>query len=314
MTTLAEIDLTAIGLAAGGLVIGFAAAFILSRVIGGQTISKAKSQAEQVVKMAEKEAESVVARAEAESQKRIAGERAKFEKDIAAEREEVREQERRLTKKEDTLDRRAEQMDAKEKQLDTATTQVKEREGRLAKKEEELDAALGRQKDELRRIAGMTMEEARAQLLTMIEEDIRDDAARIVRKVTEEAQTEAKEKAREITVMAIQRYASEHAAESTVRSVPIPSDDMKGRIIGREGRNIRAIEKATGVDIIVDDTPGVIVVSCFDKVRQSIAAESLLKLIQDGRIHPSRIEEVVEQVRKEHDERIAKFGRESALE
>jgi ribonuclease Y len=112
----------------------------------------------------------------------------------------------------------------------------------------------------------------------------------------------------------VQRYAGEHVAESTVRTIPIPSDDMKGRIIGREGRNIRAIEKATGVDIIVDDTPGVIVVSCFDKVRQAVAAESLLKLIQDGRIHPSRVEEVVEQVRKEMEERIAKYGRDAVME
>jgi len=140
------------------------------------------------------------------------------------------------------------------------------------------------------------------------------DVAKVVRKITEEAETEAKEKAREITLMAIQRFASEHTSESTVRTVEIPSDDMKGRIIGREGRNIRAIEKATGVDIIVDDTPGVIVVSCFDKVRQAVAVESLQRLIQDGRMHPSRIEEVVDKVRSEIAEKILKFGKDAMIE
>jgi ribonuclease Y len=130
----------------------------------------------------------------------------------------------------------------------------------------------------------------------------------------EEAESQAKEKAREITLMAVQRYAADHTSESTVRTVAIPSEDMKGRIIGREGRNIRAIEKATGVDIIVDDTPGVIIVSCFDKIRQAIAVESLERLIADGRMHPARIEEVVEKVRGEIGEKVMKAGKDAVLE
>jgi ribonucrease Y len=312
--TLAAIDGLAIGLAAAALVVGAVLMFVLLKIGGGQTLTKAKTQAEQTIKLAEAEAKSLAAKAEAEAQRKMQAERQKFDAEVGGQREELREQERRLTKKEDQIDRKTEQIETKEKQLDQATEQTKQREAKLAKKEDELDGVISKQKEELLRVSGLSMDQARDQLLRIIEEDVKHDAARIVRKVTEDAQTEAKEKAREITVMAIQRYASEHAAESTVRSIPIPSDDMKGRIIGREGRNIRAIEKATGVDIIVDDTPGVIVVSCFDKVRQSIAAESLLKLIQDGRIHPSRIEEVVEQVRKEHDERITKYGKDAALE
>src|SRR6185295_16145995 len=150
--------------------------------------------------------------------------------------------------------------------------------------------------------------------LKRVEDESRLDVAKMVRKITDDAESQAKEKACEITLMAIQRYATEHTSESTVRSVPIPSDDMKGRIIGREGRNIRAIEKATGVDIIVDDTPGVIVVSCFDKIRQAVAVESLNRLIADGRMHPSRIEEVVEKVKTELDERVAKTGKDALLE
>jgi len=160
----------------------------------------------------------------------------------------------------------------------------------------------------------MTKDEAVEELLGRIEGDTRHEAGKLIRKITEEAEAEAKEKAQEITLQAIQRYASETTSDSTVRSVAIPSDDMKGRIIGREGRNIRAIEKATGVDIIVDDTPGVIVVSCFDKVRQAIAVESLEKLVADGRLHPTRIEEVVEKTRKEIGERVIKAGKDAVLE
>jgi ribonuclease Y len=143
---------------------------------------------------------------------------------------------------------------------------------------------------------------------------VKDEAARLRRRVIERAEDEAKEKGREITLMAIQRFAGEYVAESTVRTVPIPSDDLKGRIIGREGRNIRAIEAATGVDLIVDDTPGVIVVSCFDTVRRAIAGEALTKLIADGRIHPTKIEEVVDATRKDFEQRIKKHGKDAALE
>jgi len=311
---LAAMEGTDWAIALGMTIVGVIITVVLLRLVAGQTISKAKSDAAEMLRRAESEIKTATERAEVEAQRKSIAEREKFESEVHGQREEIREQERRLAKKEDQHERKAEQLTQKEAELSRSMEQVKSRETKVAQRETELEAIITKQKQELLRVAGMTVEDARQMLLEKIESDVRHDAAALVRKVTEEAQMEAKEKAREITLMAVQRYAGEHAAEATVRSVPIPSDDMKGRIIGREGRNIRAIEKATGVDIIVDDTPGVIVVSCFDKVRQTIAAESLMKLIQDGRIHPSRIEEVVEQVRKEMDERIMKFGKDAVLE
>lgn len=312
--TLGALDATGWALAGGALVVGLIAGVLGVRALSGQSLARAKTEAKRLVERAEEEVRTAMQRAEVEGQKKMIAERERFESELSTQRDELREQERRLAKKEDQHERKAEQVAQKEEQLNRQAEGLKGREQKLGEREKELDGLIDRQKQELLRITDLTVEQARQQLLALVEEDVRHDAAHLVRKITEDAQTEAREKAREITLMAIQRYAGEHAAESTVRTVPIPSDDMKGRIIGREGRNIRAIEKATGVDIIVDDTPGVIVVSCFDKVRQTIAAEALLKLIQDGRIHPSRVEEVVEQVRKEMDERITKIGKEAVLE
>jgi ribonuclease Y len=226
----------------------------------------------------------------------------------------VREAEKRLGKREDTLDRREEAVSQKDAQLQRSLESVRQREDVLAKRDEQSARVLEAQKEELTRIAGMSRADAKELLLRKIEDDCRHEAAKLTRSILEDAETQAKGKAREITLMAVQRYAAEHTSESTVRSVAIPSDDMKGRIIGREGRNIRAIEKATGVDIIVDDTPGVIVVSCFDKVRQAVAVESLERLIADGRMHPTRIEEVVEKVRSEVQDKILKAGKDAAME
>ncbi len=303
-----------VGIGAGGVLAGVILGFVFFRAMTGQTLGRARSEAEQIVRVAKAEAETTARQVELDSQKRLDEQRRQFETDTEGKRNELREDERRLKKREDLLDRKLEALALKEDSLTKAADGLKAREGRIEAKEQEVEQVLRRQKDELLRIADWTPDQARAALLERVEEEARMDAARIVRKITEDAQAEAKEKAREITVMAIQRYASEHTSEATVRTVAIPSDDMKGRIIGREGRNIRAIEKATGVDILVDDTPGVIAVSSFDKVRQAVAVEALEKLVADGRVHPTRIEEVVEQVRKEMDERIQKLGRDAVLE
>ncbi|MCA9764762.1 MAG: DUF3552 domain-containing protein, partial [Gemmatimonadetes bacterium] len=166
----------------------------------------------------------------------------------------------------------------------------------------------------LAQVAQMSMEEAREAFMSEVRHEAEHEANRVTKEVLEKAESEAKGRSREITLLSIQRFAAEHVADSTVRSIKIPSDEMKGRIIGREGRNIRAIERATGVDILVDDTPGVISVSCFDRVRQAIAAEALTKLVADGRVHPSRVEEVVEQVRRDMQERIVKYGNDAVVE
>jgi ribonucrease Y len=314
-TTFAQIGYTAaILLALVCLVAGAGAGLLICKLAIGRTLGQAQAEARQVVERAEADARTKVQKLELEAEKSLIDRKERFDRDLEQTRNELREQERRLVKREDLFDRKEEALTLKESSLSKATEAVKVREEFLGKKERELDSVLLQQRDTLLKITNLTPDAARELLLQRVEEDTRHDVAKVVRKISEEAEVHAKERAREITLMAIQRYATEHTSESTVRAVAIPSDDMKGRIIGREGRNIRAIERATGVDIIVDDTPGVIVVSCFDKVRQAVAVESLERLIADGRLHPARIEEVVDKVRSEMNERILKYGKESILE
>lgn len=297
-----------------GLVIGAGVGVGLIRLIAGQTIAAAKKQAEDIVKRSEADAITVAQKAELEADKRILERKAEFEKETESTRSEFREQEKRLTKREDTLDRKLDSLTTKEDQLDKQSESLAKRESSMHKREQEVESVLRQQRDQLLRITELSLDEAKALLLERVEDDVKDEAARMSRRILDDAEHDAKDKAREVTLNAIQRFAAETTAESTVRAIPIPSDDLKGRIIGREGRNIRAIEKATGADIIVDDTPGVIIVSCFDKVRQAVASEALQKLVADGRVHPSRIEEVVEGVQKDIDERIIKHGKDAVLE
>jgi ribonuclease Y len=297
-----------------GLVIGVILGFFALRVLGARGLAAAKREAEDIVKRAETDARTAAEKLEIEAEKKALARKEEFDKEVESTRDELRERERKLGKREDLVDRKEETLTIKENTLSKESEALKARETKLSAREEELDAVLEQQRDRLLQIAGMSLEEAKELVLTRVEDESRLEAAKIARKLVEEAELESKERAREITINAIQRFATEHTSESTVRSVAIPSDDMKGRIIGREGRNIRAIEKATGVDIIVDDTPGVIVVSCFDKVRQAVAVEALERLIADGRMHPTRIEEVVETVRVEFDEKIIKYGKDAMLE
>ncbi len=286
----------------------------VSKKMGGVTIATAKVEAENIRAQARSVAEADVEKLRIEAEKQVLDRRAKSDQELERARSEVKETERRLAKREDAFDRREEGLAQKEQAVSKQADHLREKEAKIIARDAEVESTLTEQKDLLIRISGLSKDDATEMLLRRVEDEARLDSAKATRKIVEEAETNAKSKAREITLMAIQRYAAEHTSESTVRTVTIPSDDMKGRIIGREGRNIRAIEKATGVDIIVDDTPGVIVVSCFDKVRQQVAVESLERLIADGRMHPTRIEEVVDKVRSEIAERIVKFGKDAVLE
>jgi ribonuclease Y len=315
LTLAAEVNaLQLVLIVVGALAVGVAAGVLVLKFVVGNTLGQARSQAGEIRSRAESEAKVAAAQAGLEAEKQIQEKKEKASGELERARAELRESESRLKKREDLFDRKEETLGMKEQTLSRQSEALRAKEERLTQTLAEAEQQVVAQKEKLLKLSGMTTEQAREELLARVESDCRHEAAKVTRKILEEAEHEAKGKAREITLMAVQRYATEHTSESTVRTVAIPSEDMKGRIIGREGRNIRAIEKETGVDIIVDDTPGVIVVSCFDKVRQAIAVESLEQLIADGRMHPTRIEEVVAKVRSEMEDRIMKKGKDAVLE
>ncbi len=313
------------GAGVGGIVLGAVGMFFLGKAIGGKAISDAKTEAERITKQAQTDAETTKKQMELDGRNELAKRREDFENESAEVRKELKETENRLTKREDNLDRKLDVLTTKEKYLGELDEGLKDREKKVAAKEAELDQMVAEQRDivektrqeakqTLLRVSNMNEDEARKEALRLVEQSSQHEAAQIIQRAQEQAEEEARENALKITLQAIQRYASEHTAEATISSIQIPSDDMKGRVIGREGRNIRAFEKSTGVDVIVDDTPGVIVVSCFDPVRRAVAADSMRKLIDDGRIHPTRIEEVVEQMREEIERKIVKFGKDACIE
>jgi len=312
--TLAELGAGEIISALIGILVGGVIGVLAVRLLIGQTIGQARAEAEAIKEAARREGEAESEKIRLEAERKALERQQALDAEIAEARAELKESERRLAKREDLFDRKEETLALKEQQVTREAEALRERESKVSALEKKAEELVRQQTAKLEQVSGLSPDQAKELLLARVEEDCRHDVAKVVRRITEEAEEKAKERAREITLMAIQRYATEHTSESTVRTVAIPSDDMKGRIIGREGRNIRSIEKATGVDIIVDDTPGVIVVSCFDKVRQAVAVEALERLIADGRLHPTRIEEVVEKVRSEINERIVKAGKDAALE
>lgn len=233
--------------------------------------------------------------------------RAEMEDEHREKRAEIGRLERRLGQKEETLDRRLETIEKREQTLS-------EREIEAERLRTELNSLLARQRAELEQVAALSSEEARAQVLKAVEDETRHDAARLIRDIEEEARRDGERRARNIVTLALQRCAVEQATETTVSVVPLPSDDLKGRIIGREGRNIRAFETLTGVDVIIDDTPEAVVLSSFDPVRREIARIALSNLVEDGRIHPGRIEEMVEKAQMEVEEKMREAGERAVLE
>lgn len=314
LITLAELGTGTVLAVVIGLVIGAAVGALAIQVISGRSLSRARTEAAQIIERAAADAKTQSETIRLDAERQTLARKEQFEKEIESARNELREVERRLAKREDLIDRKEETLAQRESTLAKQADSLRARDERSQAREAQAEALIEQQTQKLHQIADMTREHAREELLHRVEADCRLDVAKLTRKITEQAEEDAAKSAREITLMAIQRYATEHTSESTVRTVAIPSDDMKGRIIGREGRNIRAFEQAAGVNIIVDDTPGVIVVSCFDKVRQAIAVESLERLIADGRMHPARIEEIIEKVRKEINESIMKYGKEAVVE
>ncbi len=269
----------------------------------------ARKDAERLQEQARKDAERLLKEGELKARDEAFKKREEMTRELEKTRNELRDTERRLEKREDVLEAQTKEVNEKKKQLDLAQKKTLEQRDVFEKKVKDLDVQLDKQTQMLQQITGLSKPEAEKMLLDRLERELSDEVANRLRKSQELYTQQAESKAREILATAVQRYAAAHTADATVSTVDIPSDDMKGRIIGREGRNIRTFEKATGVDVIVDDTPGVVVVSAFDNVRREIARISLSKLIQDGRIHPTRIEEVVAETQKEIDAQILEIGR-----
>ncbi|MDR7520846.1 MAG: ribonuclease Y [Armatimonadota bacterium] len=281
--------------------------YLLRRTIAEARIKSAEEAARQILENARKESEARRREAIVEAKDEALRIQREAEKEIREQRAELQRLERRLVQREENQERKAEALERRERLL-------AEREQQLAQIREEIEQLRQAQQAELQRIAGLTQEEARAQLLAAVEADARNEAAQLIRRIEAEARDEGERRARDILALAIQRCASEHTAEVTVSVIPLPNEEMKGRIIGREGRNIRALESLTGVDLIIDDTPEAVTISSFDPVRREVAKLALEKLMADGRIHPGRIEEVVEKARRELDERIREAGEEAAFE
>ena len=292
-----------------GLAVGAAAGFYLKSLLLARARSAAERTAEEILATAEKDAQRVRRDAELAAKDMRLQLKEESDREVEERRKEIKEQEKRIQRREETLEETLENVTRKERRIEEAEDRLEAQSHDLAKRAAELDGAMKEQREKLLEIAGMSEEQARATVLSGLEADLEEESGELILRTLERAKEEADDRARDIVVTAIQRTAANHSSESTVSVIDIPSDDMKGRIIGREGRNIRAFEKATGVDVIVDDTPGVIVLSAFDSVRRETARRAMEKLIADGRIHPSRIEEVVAAITKEMEEIIKTAGK-----
>ncbi len=298
----------------GGIVLGLVAAAGFQLYTSKTRKEALEKEAALARTAAETEAQKIVAQAEAKANSDLIKLREEFDRETSATRKELRDEERRLSKREDLIDQKLETLNTKERTLDASEKALNERELGLTEKDRQLSDLIDQQQRELLRVSNLSTDQARELVLDRVEKDMEHECGKLIQKRLEQARESAEQQAREIVVTAIQRCAAEHTSESTVSTVDIPSDDMKGRVIGREGRNIRAFEKATGVDVIVDDTPGVVVVSAFDPVRREIARRALEKLIQDGRIHPTRIEEIVANADKEVQKIIQERGKQAVMD
>jgi ribonuclease Y len=275
---------------------------------------KLGAMAKDIVGKAKEDAERIVADARARTREEAFKQREVFDRETQEIRNELKGFERRLVKREDVIDRKAESLQRREKYLDGVEKEATEKQQKLELRSKDLEKLVAETAETLHKISGMTKEEAVATLLQKLEKELISEYHQRIKQTQEAAKETAEAEARKVIVGAIQKCAIEHTAENVVSTIDLPSEDMKGRIIGREGRNIRAFEKATGIDVIVDDTPGVVVLSGFDSVRREMAKRAMDKLISDGRIHPGRIEELVEQSKKEMEEIIVQTGKKAAQE
>jgi ribonucrease Y len=303
--------LLAAGIAFG---IGFFLAFWLRRGSYAKKVNAAKDERRRIIEDARLRAENLVKEAELEAKDRLFKMKGDFDAETADTKNELKAREQRLIAKEEKLDKNASQIDSRERDVAKQEKRLHKKEGELARQEAEYDSLLDDRKRQLEEISGYTSEQAKTVLMQSLEDEAKHDAAKYIKKIVTEAKENADKEAKKVIATAIQRYAGDFIAERTVSVVELPGDEMKGRIIGREGRNIRTLEAATGIDLIIDDTPEAVILSGFNPVRREVARVSIQRLIADGRIHPARIEDVVKKVEVEVDGIIKEAGEQAAFD
>ena len=302
-----KVILEIIGISVGVGVVGGAIGYLVRKNIAEGKVATAEETANRIVQEAEKTGEAKKKEALLEAKEEIHRMRSEIERENKERRSEIQKSERRLVQKEENLDRKLDSYEKKEENLIEQTSKLRD-------SQDKLEGLYAKQRNELERVGGLTSEDAKKELLSNVEVEVKHDTAKLIKDLEQQAKDEADNKAREIISMAIQRCAADHVAETTVSVVTLPNDEMKGRIIGREGRNIRTLETLTGIDLIIDDTPEAVIVSGFDPVRREIARTALEKLINDGRIHPARIEEMVEKAQKEIEQKIKDAGEQATFD
>lgn len=294
--------------------VGCAVAFLIKTNLDTKKLKNAENEASSIVDAAKAEADGIIKEARVEAKDILFKMKTDFESEAKETRSELKKLEQRLIQKEENIDKKAHAFDQRDHEITEKEMSLAERQKVIAENEEKYQSLLGEQRMQLERISGLTAEQAKDLLIRSMENEARYEGARLIKRIESEAKEEADKKAKKIMATAIQRYAGDFVAERTVSVVQLPGDEMKGRIIGREGRNIRAIEAATGIDLIIDDTPEAVILSGFNPVRREVARLSLIKLISDGRIHPARIEDVVKKVGKEVDTAIKEAGEQAAFD
>ena len=298
----------------GGFVIGFIMAYLIKGKIVSGKVRAAKEEALNIIRDAKRKSETLLKEARLEAKDRLFKMKSEFDAETKETRSELRKQERRLISKEENIDKKLEQLENRDREIGRSEKKLAQKTKSIEANERKYNQLVEEQKQQLETISSLTAEQAKELLIRAMENEARHEGAKMIKRIENETKEQADKKAKKIMATAIQRYAGDFVAERTVSVVQLPSDEMKGRIIGREGRNIRALEAATGIDLIIDDTPEAVILSGFNPVRREVARLSLMKLISDGRIHPARIEDVVKKVGQEVDTTIKEAGEQAAFD
>lgn len=294
--------------------VGLLAGFFIRKIVGESRLESAEKNAEKIIAEAKKGAEMLEKEAQLQAKDTLYQTKADFDQEMAGKRAELQKLETRLLQREENIDKKVDVLDSKEIEINKKEGALAEKENWVKEQDKKYEALLSQEKARLEKIANITSEEAKKLLMERMENEARHDAAKKIKSIEDELKEQAAKKAKEIISLAVQRYAGEYVMEKTVSLVNLPNEEMKGRIIGREGRNIRALEAATGVDLIIDDTPEAVIISGFNPVRREVAKTALERLISDGRIHPARIEEIVAKVEQEIEAGIKEAGEQAALD